>query len=76
MSLREAKLSKGQQPTALYLLSCPLLEGKVIHNVGRVCQMRRFGLLGEQSLQQAPPALCATSAGGGQYGTESIYFYL
>ena len=34
-------------------------------NVGRVCQTRRFGLLGEQSLQQPPPSLRATSASGG-----------
>jgi len=36
-------------------------------NVGRVSQTRRFGLLGEQSLQCPPPSLRDTSAGRG-YG--------
>ena len=31
-----------------------------------ICQARRFGLLGEQSLQLPPPAFHATSASGGQ----------
>ena len=39
----------------------------VIFIVGRVFQTRRFGLLGERSLQYSPSSLRDTSAGGGYY---------
>ena len=41
------------------------VNAAVIFTVGRDSQARRFGLLGEQSLQFPPPSLRDTSASGG-----------
>ena len=58
-ALRQAQrpLNLHLLPLSLILASCPPHEGGAGGG---------FGLLGEQSLQQPPPALRATSASGGQ----------